>query len=202
MSTRGAIGFYAEFEDKQFEVITYNHFDSYVSVLGFNVLRDLRHILTSRDMGLDWLRDRVFNLRVVSEDDVVTDGDVLLYRQYSEDLSGHLLFEWYALLRRLQGDLLGILDAGIILAAHPSWKYDGMFNEYMYIVNLSSEVLECYAGFCDPHKAVGRYKEPLDVEYYSEQYSVTLVGGISFEDIEQRSLSDLVFIMRDLYGEE
>jgi hypothetical protein len=148
MGTRGCWGYVIDGEPK----LTYNHWDSYPSGLGVEIVA---HVQRHTD-DLDALRKQVRALRLVGKDDKPTPGE-------RDQLAGHAdlnvstgsLDEWYVLLRNLQGDPDGTLAAGYMIDSR-DFPTDSLFCEWAYVIDLDAEMLEVYRGFQEePH--VGRF---------------------------------------------
>jgi len=133
MGTRGTFGFIVDGNKK----IAYNHFDSYPTGLGLDLLNQINEI-----GDIEILRKTAIGIEMVSEDVDATDEQ----REYCEN---HDTFNsnvnngygWYALLRENQGTILPFVEG---------FKYmlDGsdIFNgeDYDYIINLDTNKLEMY----------------------------------------------------------
>lgn len=149
MGTRGFLGFVVDGEEK----ITYNHFDSYPSGLGVDMLKWLRGAV----LDMDSLRAAVNALRVVSDDQPPTDADIEHLRQFANLRVGEQSERsWYCLLRGTQGKPGAILQAGAIEGA-PEFPLDSLFAEYGYIVDLDAGTFEAYRGFQREQHDKGRF---------------------------------------------
>jgi hypothetical protein len=159
MGTRGFLGFVAEDTEK----ITYNHFDSYPSGLGINVLTWLRAASDS----LTAVRERIVALRVVDGESEPTEEDIERLRKYANTrVSNQRLNEWYVLLRETQGDPHAILDAGVIEDGS-DFPADSLFAEYGYMVDLDAGAFEAYIGFQQGTHDKGRFAKREGREGYA-----------------------------------
>lgn len=142
MGTRGAFGFYKNGVTK----VTYNHFDSYPSGLGDEIVNNF-----CRAFSLQEMYDMFDRIEMVKGDDAITDemkGDLSVYANPE--------MKW-------------MIDSA-------SFLEDSLFCEYAYIVNLDSKMLEVYKGFIktppkssryyDPKKDYANPKYPNDNPYY------------------------------------
>jgi hypothetical protein len=151
MGTRGFVTFVAGGTEKT----AYNHFDSYPSGLGAEVLGWLH---AARD-SLDAVRDRVVALRVVDPQSTPSAEDIERLRKYAqEQVSSGRLDEWYVLLRETQGDPHAMLEAGVIEDAS-DFPIDSLFAEYGYVVDLDAESFEVYEGFQERPHSRGRFAD-------------------------------------------
>lgn len=123
MSTRGAIGFHSNGVDK----VTYNHYDSYPTVLGKSIMSELN----KAKMCVKAMRVMFDKFSMVEEeDDDKNSGNMTLLPYLTESFS-----MW---------DCSGFLK-------------NSLFCEWAYIVNLDDEVLEIYKGANKHKTALGRY---------------------------------------------
>lgn len=172
MGTRGFIGFVVDGQEK----IAYNHFDSYPSGLGADVLGWLYS--ASRDLPA--LAERVRALRVVDPRSKASPEDIERLRESADEgVSTRDLSEWYVLLRRTQGNPAAMLQAGVIEDA-ADFPADSLMAEYGYVVDLDAGRFEAYVGFQHEPHAEGRFGDrPL--ESYSSgigpYYPVRLVAS-------------------------
>jgi hypothetical protein len=165
MGTRGFVGFVIDGTEK----IAYNHFDSYPSGLGIEVLGWLRKA------HLGGARRLAAALRVVDDSTPPTDEDI-------EKLGGYLNTsvggqkerpDWYQLLRGTQGKPAAMLDAGAVLDGS-TFPADSLFAEWGYIVDFDAETFEAYEGFQKTPHTKGRFAEQQGRDGY---YPCALVGS-------------------------
>lgn len=159
MGTRGFIGFVIGGDEK----IAYNHFDSYPSGLGSNVLSWLwrnRHALICDEVHRGEVGgpvDLARKLRVVDPNSKPTAEDVERLRGYTNTNVGtQQVDDWYVLLRETQGNPAAILDAGVIEDGS-SFPLDSLFAEYGYLVDLDANRFEAYRGFQKAEHDKGRF---------------------------------------------
>ena len=175
MGTRGILGVRINGEDK----LTYNHSDSYPSELGARLV-DFCKIITSRRMWDDVKSQAVMLESAPSED--ATPKQVKKYAKYADTtVSTKNPSEWYVLLRRTQGNIARILDAGIFINSN-DFILDSLFCEYGYILNLDDMTLELYQGFQRIKHNAGRYSTTELPESF-DYFPCALVGSYSLTDI-------------------
>lgn len=183
MGTRGALGFKINNEYK----ISYNHYDSYISGLGVNVVKQLINI--KKKNQLNELKEKVKNIKLVNESIPPTKED---QKKYSKFLNSNVggrssSVQWYQLLRETQGDFL--LDAILKdnlehMLDSKNFLYDSLFCEYAYIINFDDNTFNVYIGF---------QKEPFNESEFGTQanenyYPVKLVYK---EDLSKISLAKM-----------
>lgn len=167
MGTRGFVGFAVGGELK----IAYNHWDSYPSGLGLDVLSWLRGELAAEESGIvsAW-RTQAKALTAVP-DRAPTDEERTRLAKFRDDRVGGPIHdpreEWYKLLRETQGKPGAILEAGYFEDAK-DFPLDSLFCEYGYLVDLDGEHLEVYEGFQRAPVTSGRWagRQGDDPEYY------------------------------------
>jgi hypothetical protein len=196
MGTRGAIGFRFQDEDK----ISYNHFDSYPSVAGEQVVSELSKML--RAFGAGGVRKKVRSLVVLGKDapDPTPEQQARLSSYKNANVSTER-DTWYQLLRGTQGSPARILDAGYIEDSS-GFLSDSLYCEFAYIINLDTEQLEFYRGF-QKEVGQGRYaalesKPGSDMGYKG----VSLVHAFSFAEIVNRDVESIVEEMETLVNGE
>jgi hypothetical protein len=149
MGTRGLMGFVIDGEPK----LAYNHFDSYPSGKGVQILAQLRAMLDS----VEATRTAVRKLRMVTDDTPPTDDDIdRLLRFADVGVSRGSLTEWYVLLRNTQGDLQASLAAGA-MEDGSAFAGDSLFCEWGYVIDLDAERFEVYQGFQKQPHSDGRF---------------------------------------------
>jgi hypothetical protein len=149
MGTRGAVGFFHKGVTKA----SYNHYDSYPSGLGIDVLDWAR-----KQDDLSSLAEKVDNIKMVSEDKKPSKELLEKARELgliNLDVSTQSEKDTYCVLRNAQGDLGAYIDVGYMIDGEP-FLSDSLFCEWAYIVNLDTEELEVYKGF-QTKKGKGRY---------------------------------------------
>lgn len=168
MGTRGCYGFRKDGIDK----LTYNHWDSYPSGLGYDIL-DFCKSHSVEDMKA--LFDKIV---MVNERSVPTEEEINYCVENGwVDLSvgNQSTNDWYCLLRNLQGNLEKLSTAktkGYMIDNHDFIK-DSVWCEYAYVINLDEEVLEFYEGFQHVPQKGNRYGESDNRGYYPCKLSLT-----------------------------
>lgn len=177
MGTRGAVGW--KLDGKYF--FTYNHFDSYPSVLGAEML-ELMHTINKND-GWEKLRKNIKALAIIDDDQKQATPELAKkYSKYSEGLSGHPPTEWYALLRKIQGastiaevykgKLKHVIDC-------TSFILNSLFCEYAYAFNLDDMTFEFFRGF-----QTKKHKSPFKMVKNDGYYPCKLIGSFKFKEYE------------------
>ncbi len=167
MSTRGVYGLFKNGMDK----VLYNHFDSYPTVLGNNIL----DFIVNNDN--DRLNEIFDTIRVVRNNDIPTKEDVnkvvdlLTMEKLEKELIGKVVFtkddgriEGYNKEIENENDIIEFLkenyynllslvptedffENGLgIFEDYTSFIGDSLFCEYAYIMNLDTNSLEFYIG--------------------------------------------------------
>lgn len=164
MGTRGFVGVAIDDNVK----ISYNHWDSYPGGIGVTVLAGLRKTL--QDDGLASLTQKARDLKMVDEDAQPTAEEIAGFKSVSDpNVGGSIdqptdgaVHNYYQLLRGLQGDLFGMLDAGLATDAH-DFYLDSLFCEWGYLVDLDAGTLQVYQGFQSERHDQGRWAgQPTD----------------------------------------
>lgn len=188
MGTRGAYGFRLEGEDK----VTYNHFDSYPTGLGKDLLKELSG-RSYEDMVAAARR-----ITLVDGQTEPTAEQIASLKKYANTgVSNQKLEDWYCLLREAQGTLEPWLigEVPVMIDSH-KFLSDSLFCEWAYIVNLDDKTFEVYKGFNKRSDAPGRYanKEKADEGYCG----VALFKAIPLDDIMGKNEADLEAILTSL----
>ena len=138
MGTRGAYGFIKNGKMK----ITYNHYDSYLSELGFSIMR---FIAATSNMELNEIFD---NIIMVNGDSIPTQEQIEECKKYLNlDVGNQNIDDWYCLLRNAQGNLNEYKNGLRYMIDNKEFMGDSLFCEYAYILNLDNNYLEIYKGF-------------------------------------------------------
>jgi hypothetical protein len=130
MGTRGAVGYFGKLNGENLHKVTYNHYDSYPSGLGKQVVEYIQ----SRELNINGIKNDFKKIKLVENDE----------SNYSE-------------LRSLQGDLDGYSEVGKMIDSE-SFLGDSLFCEWAYIINTNTKKLEIYKGF-QTSKPKGRYRD-------------------------------------------
>ena len=157
---------------------SYNHMDSAPSELGTDVTKFIKAVV---DLGMIEKYKELANvLKLVNQHVVPEPEDRELYGRYS-DSSVADGSNWYATLRKLQGDIAAQLEAGVAVDSQEFYN-DSVFCEYGYLVNFDYSTLEVFRGFQKYSHDNGRFAAntpPRDNGYYP----VALIAEFSFADI-------------------
>ena len=172
MGTRGAIGFRINNEDK----VTYNHFDSYPSYLGAEILGFIQKT------DLKKLKENVSKLTLVDSQDVPTSKQIDECLPWLESENIHKSPDWYSLLNELQGGLNAYLQGLPYMIDSSGFLLDSLFCEYAYIINLDEQVLEFYCGFNKKaSNRKGRYAHIKEDD--NKYYGIALIKKYPLSDI-------------------
>ena len=157
MGTRGAVGYFGRLNGENMHKVTYNHFDSYPSHLGIEVVKYIQ----SRDGDVNSIKDDFKGIKLVEN----TDDNYSKQRSCQGDLASYAFHE-------------KMID-------NQDFLNDSLWCEWAYIINCNTGKLEIYRGFQeDQSKVKGRYK---DKTYESGSgttyYGVSLIKSIPLEDV-------------------
>ena len=184
MGTRGAYGFRRDKTDK----VTYNHFDSYPSYLGANIMEFVQN-------NSDETMNDMFDKMIMVDQGENIPLAIKLEHNLGKDT------DWYQFLREGQGDLERNKTIRFMIDSK-DFLTDSLFCEYAYIINLSTKCLEIYKGFNKDPKARGRYAKIKDASGFNSipnekpYYGIVLVRSISFKVL--RRLKDANAFMTKL----
>lgn len=176
MGTRGFVGFVVDETEK----IAYNHFDSYPSGLGRDVLNWLHEAL-SHGQHRESVVASARSLRVVDPKTSPSAEDIERLRAYADlDVGSQDLSDWYVLLRKTQGVPGEMLQAGVIEDAS-EFPVNSLFAEWGYVIDFDDNVFEVYEGFqSNPHDK-GRFADRSTKErvgdFDAKYYPVALVAS-------------------------
>ena len=148
MGTRGLVGFHLDGKN----YLSYNHWDSYPSGLGQEVVEFIK----SRLSTIEYMKDEVRALKFVNSNDQVPADEIEKYAKYNEGNVGED-GTWYQVLHKTQGNLGLILESGV-MTDDRDFALDSLFCEWGYVVNLDAMTLEIYRGF-QTSKGVGRFNK-------------------------------------------
>ena len=176
MGTRGAVGFRANKQDK----VTYNHFDSYPSGLGSDVISFIR------SHSFEDIQKAAQNIQMVDTSIEPTPQQIKDCAPWTDlSVSNQSTSDWYCLLRSAQGDLGAYVQGLKYMNDSKGFLLNSLFCEYAYIINVDTKQLEFYTGFNKKaRKTKGRYadKQPEDSRPDS-YYGVALLWKIDLNDI-------------------
>lgn len=136
MGTRGLFGFF--YKGKYY--VIYNHWDSYPSGLGADVVKELKNAI--KDGGLERWIELLIQIKVVDESIPPTVEDIKKLAAYTNlKVSRQSTADWYCLLRDCQGSINEVLSSGYLLN-HVDEKGIPCWEEYAYIVNFDTNKLD------------------------------------------------------------
>lgn len=170
MSTRGLWGFTHNGKTK----VTYNHFDSYPSGLGDDLVKSLNAALAGpSDNPRKYLEESVDDLELVTGETPPTPEQISrLYKYYNPNVGSQKMDDWYNLLRETQGRLAATLTAGFMLDGW-DFGYDSLFCEWGYVIDLDANLFTVCRGFQNEPVTTGLWSaerdptEVMDRTYYS-----------------------------------
>jgi hypothetical protein len=186
MGTRGAYGVKV---DGQYKV-TYNHFDSYPSKLGKDIVKFCNKV--TEDDSWDEFIEKMRSVKLVDEHKVPSKKLQKKYAHYADlNVGEQKIDDWYCLLRNLQnGEILRAILNGDIEHMIDSFEFlkDSLFCEYVYIINLDEMKLEFYEGYNKrPQKnnPLPFEQVPLPREYKGAEdyYPVRFLGSVPLNKI-------------------
>lgn len=144
MSTRGYMGIKKKGQLKG----QYNHFDSYISGLGKDIIETLNNIPKSE--RINKLNEVYDNITLVNESDTPTQ-ELIDYaienRLYDGSVSNRSTKDMYCLFRNCQGRLDMYLNGLKYMLNGNDFLNNELFCEYAYIINLDTNTLDiCTCG--------------------------------------------------------
>jgi len=190
MGTRGAMGFRIDGQDK----VTYNHWDSYPSGLGIEILEEVSKMsieeMTKIARNIVLITDREQPPTPEQKEALKSYTNLGVGEQSDDD--------WYCVLRNAQGGLSSWLNHGLTyMIDSQDFLKDSLFCEYAYIVNLDEMVFEFYKGF-NKVPGSGRYGMLERIRFQetdNKYYGVALAATIHLDALKGRSLDELnVFV--------
>ncbi len=182
MGTRGAIGFRFRETDK----VTYNHNDSYPTGIGGDVLRAVK------DFNDEQIAGAANRIEMVDEEVAAPPELAQRYVRFRNDqVNGGQVYDWYSLLREVQGKLVPYIDGTVDhMIEYSGFLLNSLFCEWAYILNADTRKVEFYRGFNDAPGRAGRYAEHLEepptdhtgkVWREPKYYGVALVFELPFD---------------------
>ncbi|MBQ6632266.1 MAG: hypothetical protein IJH63_01520 [Methanobrevibacter sp.] len=147
MSTRGYYGIKKRGELKG----SYNHWDSYPSGLGKDLVKELNKI--KKDDRLKVLNETFDYIELIDSNIPPTEEQKEVCQKANVvdlGVSNRSLDDWYCLLRKTQGDLSTYINKIVpYMENGNSFLDDSLFCEWAYIINLDTNKLEIYtSGNC------------------------------------------------------
>lgn len=185
MGTRGAIGFIVDGKEK----VTYNHYDSYPSSLGLEVLEFIAKT------KIEEIREGARKIEIVDEGSKPSAEQKARLKEFTDlGVAGQSDDDWYCLLRQAQGNLGAHLKCGVMTDSH-QFLSDSLFCEWAYLINLDTGKLEVYRGFNRNPKGAGRYVGTLTKKEIAEHkrthgddrpyYGVTLLQEHDLAELQK-----------------
>jgi hypothetical protein len=153
MGTRGLFGF--RYKGKYY--LFYNHFDSYPTGLGADIVTQIKEAIDHNRFD-EW-KEKLLLLEVVNEDVEPTAEQIERLKPFTDlTVNRQSTSDWYCLLRKCQGKLQDTLDTGVFYDEGYSENYlmGDIFIEFSYVVNFDDNTLDCYTS----RQQFGKY--PLD----------------------------------------
>lgn len=193
MGTRGAIGFRVNNEDK----VQYNHFDSYPSYLGLEILNYIQ------GTNLHALKATAERIILVDEEQVPTPDQIAACQPWTNlEVSDHSVTDWYCLLRDAQGGLSAFSEGLQYMMDYKGFLNNSLFCEYAYIINVDEQVLEYYCGFNKkPRIRKGRYAA-VRSESNDDYYGVVLLKKYPLESLFNATDEDIQNIVDEMTKKE
>ena len=141
MGTRGLFGFY--YKGKYY--VAYNHWDSYPSGLGVEIVNQIKTAI--RENRLEEWKSLLDNIKIINWEVTPTEEDIYKLAPYTDlSVSTASTSDWYCLTRKTQGNMNSVLNCGYIdnhvdkSTGEPGWE------EYAYILNFETNMLDFYSG--------------------------------------------------------
>jgi len=206
MGTRGVIGFVGTLHNEQLHKVSYNHWDSYPSGLGYKVVEYIQ------SKNFNEIRKDFSNIELVVEGDEPTLEQKLtcsLAETTDTNVGGQTEDDWYCLLRNAQGDLGLSAKIGYMIDSK-DFLYDSLFCEWAYLLNMDTQELEIYRGFQHDEDTIkGRYREgPLkgyDRNFTGSEpsyFAVSLIKTVPFKEVTKKLMYALEEKIKKEYDNE
>lgn len=145
MSTRGYYGIKKNGELKG----TYNHYDSYASGLGVDLIRTINKI--DKKDRLKVLSETFDYIEIINEKSIPTKEQKEICQKANVvnlNVGERSLDDWYCLLRETQGDLSVYINKKVpYMICGNYFINDTLFCEWAYIINLDTNKLEVIYGW-------------------------------------------------------
>ena len=185
MGTRGSVGIITK-EGKYKS--SYNHFDSYPTGLGQDMVKVINKI--NNNFGWDKFSNIMSNIELVDERAEPTETDYEFYKKYYNENVG-TGDGWYSLLRDLQGsqifeEILSGKDIKHMISGN-DFIESSLHCEYAYIINLSDNTFEVYEGYQTTPQKGNRFGEIPDNGYYP----CALISKVPFDKVTKDWMYDL-----------
>jgi hypothetical protein len=142
MGTRGLFGF--RYNGKYY--LCYNHFDSYFSGLGHNLIKEIIKMLDEGKLQ-EWI-DKLKNIIIVDQSIPPTPEEISkLQINANLEVSSQNTNDWYCLLHYTQGSFEKTLDAGYIINNDHNLLTNDIFIEYSYVLNFDDMTFDFYSSY-------------------------------------------------------
>ena len=175
MGTRGLMAFAHDGKVKAM----YNHFDSYPSGLGQDIVD---WILKLDEQGFAEAIEQSDRLEAVDEEVPPTeDQQLALLKYFDPGVATRSSNDWYSLLRHAQGNPTEALKAGFFVD-YNHFACDSLFCEWGYVVDLDRRVLEVYVGFQHGPHNLGRWASSEGSDGY---YPIKLIREFTLEELRE-----------------
>jgi len=155
MGTRGVIGFYKHGKGK----ITYNHFDSYPTELGKNILDEIKKF------SIEQMNNIFGGIKLIEDEDKkptkkeISEHEQFINTHVGGPIDNEKVKTYYQLLHGLQGTLKPYLSRKVkLMIDSEGFLKESLFCEWGYVINLDTEKLEIWQGFKESPQD-NRYKE-------------------------------------------
>ena len=190
MGTRGLFGVVVGGSVKA----SYNHFDSYPSGLGADIVKQIEDMLSR--WGLKKMKKQALALRLIDSNSTPTAKEIKTLQGFADlGVSEQSEDDWYCLLHKLQGNLTDTLVVGYMIDGN-NFAMDSLFCEWGYLVNLDDNILEVYSGFQKSPHTKGRFAE---LERDGEYYPIALIATFALDDISGDFENVCEYSSKDLF---
>ena len=116
-------------------VCTHIHWDAYPLGVGLSLINELIAMLEAS--ALEGIISRVYALHVVDIESQPSEAQILALVPFTDlRVSDQTTSDWYCLLRKCQGSVRRMLDAGIALD-------DGRDAEFNYVIDFDTRTISC-----------------------------------------------------------
>jgi len=188
MGTRGIYGVHVGGIDK----LAYNHFDSYPSGLGNDILKQYKKLMKNKT--LSEVKHLAIVLEGVDSEKPPTPKQKKLLSKYSNTtVSEQSDDDWYCLMRELQGNIAETLRVGLYLP-NEDFILDSLFCEWAYILNFDTNKLEVYKGFQKKKHNKGRFSKGAKRDSY---YPCALIAEYDLDKLPDDLEAELAEVVEE-----
>lgn len=198
MGTRGAVGF----RHHQKDYITYNHYDSYPTCAGVNVIMTIINQKLFDKNHRQQAIEKVESLQLINSEKTFEAEELEKIRSnivalglenndYNPAHFGNGKVDAYYVLNPIQRHINAYIHPKYTIPYmidNHEFMANSLFCEWAYIINFDTNSLEIYEGFNKNKNAAGRYAEKqLERNYEQKEkfYGVSLIGEIPFEALQE-----------------